>query len=45
MDHVVPISRGGKSQQGNLVVCCKDCNNKKKAKTPAEILLDSLRMS
>jgi 5-methylcytosine-specific restriction endonuclease McrA len=36
MDHVVPISRGGKSTKGNLVPCCKDCNNKKKHLLPME---------
>ena len=36
MDHIVPISRGGKSTKGNLVPCCKDCNNKKKYLLPME---------
>jgi hypothetical protein len=26
MDHVVPLSRGGKSRKGNVVACCKACN-------------------
>jgi len=30
MDHIVPISRGGKSTKGNIVPCCKTCNNKKR---------------
>lgn len=30
MDHLVPIVRGGRSNKGNLVPACKDCNNKKK---------------
>jgi 5-methylcytosine-specific restriction endonuclease McrA len=30
MDHVVPLSRGGKSSKGNIVPACKICNNKKK---------------
>jgi 5-methylcytosine-specific restriction endonuclease McrA len=30
MDHIVPISRGGKSTKGNVVAACKECNNKKK---------------
>ena len=30
MDHLVPLSRGGRSNKGNLVPACKDCNNKKK---------------
>ena len=36
MDHVVPISRGGKSKKGNLVPACKECNNKKKYLLPIE---------
>jgi len=36
MDHVVPVSRGGKSTKGNLVTACKDCNNKKKNLLPME---------
>lgn len=45
MDHIVPISRGGKSQKGNLVVCCKDCNSQKKYLTPVEwaLYLDRAR--
>lgn len=30
MDHVVPIVRGGRSNKGNVVIACKDCNNAKK---------------
>jgi 5-methylcytosine-specific restriction protein A len=36
MDHLVPITRGGKSVQGNLVPACKECNNKKKYLLPME---------
>jgi 5-methylcytosine-specific restriction enzyme A len=39
MDHIVPISRGGKSTRGNLVPACKSCNSNKKYYTPAEIIL------
>ena len=39
MDHVVPLSRGGASTKGNVVICCKECNNQKKSLTPAEIIL------
>lgn len=39
MDHVVPLSRGGKSSKGNIVASCKRCNNEKKYLTPAEIIL------
>lgn len=36
MDHVVPLSRGGKSRKGNIVAACKECNNKKKYLLPIE---------
>lgn len=36
MDHVVPLSRGGKSKKGNIVAACKECNNKKKYLLPIE---------
>jgi 5-methylcytosine-specific restriction protein A len=36
MDHVVPISRGGKSIKGNVVPCCKECNTRKKELLPME---------
>jgi 5-methylcytosine-specific restriction enzyme A len=41
MDHILPISRGGKTSKGNVVVACKACNNKKKWMTPAEMILSS----
>jgi 5-methylcytosine-specific restriction protein A len=36
MDHIVPMSRGGKSTRGNVVPACKACNNKKKYMLPIE---------
>ncbi len=36
MDHIVPITRGGKSTRGNVVPACKECNNKKKYLLPME---------
>ena len=36
MDHVVPLSRGGRSRKGNIVPACKVCNNKKKYMLPLE---------
>lgn len=42
MDHVVPLARGGRSTKGNLVPCCKECNNQKKYLTPVEILMKKL---
>ena len=45
MDHVVPVIRGGKSTKGNVVPCCKECNNKKKHMLPMEWMeyLESLK--
>jgi 5-methylcytosine-specific restriction protein A len=45
MDHVAPLSRGGKSKKGNIVAACKECNNKKKYLLPVEwdAYLDTLR--
>ncbi|HXV49851.1 MAG TPA: HNH endonuclease, partial [Candidatus Binatia bacterium] len=34
MDHLVPVIRGGKSNKGNLVPSCKDCNSKRKHSLP-----------
>ena len=42
MDHIVPVSRGGRSVKGNIVACCKECNNKKKYLTPVEMILAEL---
>ncbi len=42
LDHIVPVSRGGRSTRGNLVVACLDCNQKKKYLTPVEMLLRQL---
>jgi 5-methylcytosine-specific restriction endonuclease McrA len=36
MDHIVPVIRGGSSSKGNVVPCCKECNNKKKHMLPIE---------
>jgi len=36
MDHIVPIARGGKTTKGNVVPCCKACNNQKKQLLPME---------
>lgn len=39
IDHVVPVSRGGKSIFENCVTACKHCNNKKSDKLPSEARL------
>lgn len=36
VDHVLPRSRGGKTEWENCVTACKDCNNLKDDKTPQE---------
>ena len=43
MDHVIPISRGGRSTKKNIVVSCKQCNSLKKNLTVAEIRLRELK--
>jgi 5-methylcytosine-specific restriction endonuclease McrA len=37
MDHLVPLVRGGRSNKGNLVPACKECNNRKKHKLAFEL--------
>ena len=36
MDHVVPLVRGGFSDRGNVVPCCKECNTCKGDLLPVE---------
>ena len=36
MDHLVPLSRGGRSTKANLVPTCKECNTKKRILLPLE---------
>jgi 5-methylcytosine-specific restriction endonuclease McrA len=36
IDHVIPISKGGKSEFDNCVTACKPCNAKKANRTPRE---------
>lgn len=42
MDHVIPVSRGGKSTKKNCVPACKECNNTKKYKTMFDMALEKL---
>jgi 5-methylcytosine-specific restriction endonuclease McrA len=44
MDHVIPVVRGGRSTRGNVVPACRACNQSKRAQTPAEMILESLRL-
>jgi len=43
MDHLIPVSRGGRSTKKNIVVSCKQCNSLKKNLTVAEMRLNSVR--
>lgn len=43
MDHLIPLSRGGRSTKKNIVVSCKLCNSLKKNLTVAEIRLRELK--
>jgi len=36
IDHMIPISQGGKTSWENCVTACIDCNNKKRNRTPSE---------
>lgn len=36
VDHVLPRSKGGESSWLNLVAACRDCNNRKRNRTPEE---------
>jgi 5-methylcytosine-specific restriction endonuclease McrA len=33
IDHIIPVSRGGRSKRGNLLPCCDSCNSKKHTST------------
>jgi 5-methylcytosine-specific restriction endonuclease McrA len=34
MDHIIPLSAGGKSVKSNLIAACKNCNTAKGGKLP-----------
>lgn len=36
VDHVIPLSRGGRNRWENTVACCYDCNQRKGDRTPVE---------
>lgn len=36
LDHILPLSRGGRHELNNIVLCCRHCNTSKGAKTPQE---------
>jgi len=43
IDHVIPISRGGKSTFDNCITCCRNCNHKKGKRLPSEAHMHFLR--
>lgn len=43
IDHVVPVSRGGKNTWTNLVCACFDCNSRKANRTPFEAGMKLIR--
>lgn len=38
IDHVIPVSKGGRTHQGNLTLSCFRCNRTKSNKTPVQLL-------
>jgi 5-methylcytosine-specific restriction endonuclease McrA len=42
-DHVLPKSRGGKTEWENIVTCCIKCNRKKGGRTPKEASMRLIR--
>lgn len=43
IDHVIPSSRGGKTNFDNCVACCKKCNSEKNNRLPSECGMMLLR--
>ena len=42
-DHILPKSRGGKTEWENIVTCCVECNRKKGGRTPQEASMKLIR--
>jgi 5-methylcytosine-specific restriction endonuclease McrA len=42
-DHVLPKSRGGRTEWANIVTCCIGCNRKKGGRTPGEASMKLLK--
>jgi len=38
MDHVIPVSKGGKHEASNVKMCCGTCNRRKGSKTLGEMI-------
>ncbi len=43
LDHVIPRSKGGKNSWENIVAACRECNSKKRDRTPFEARMKLLR--
>jgi 5-methylcytosine-specific restriction endonuclease McrA len=43
LDHVLPRSRGGRTEWANVVACCVPCNRVKGSRTPGEAGFELLR--
>ena len=43
LDHVLPVSREGKKDWGNVVSACRSCNQRKANKTPTEAHMPLLK--
>ena len=42
-DHILPKSRGGRTEWENIVTCCMKCNRKKGGRTPREASMKLIR--
>lgn len=42
LDHVIPVSKGGKNKNTNLVLACKDCNTKKSDQSVNDFLNEQI---
>ena len=40
VDHVIPVSQGGTTEDSNLVGCCRACNVSKRDRTPEQWAAD-----
>lgn len=40
LDHIYPVSKGGRSTKGNTVMVCAKCNQRKRDKTLSQFIMD-----